>query len=661
MNEDTAMTSLEDRELLRRFAEQASASAFDELVRRHLDHVYSAALRRVNGERALAEDVAQTVFIDLARKAKRIPADMPPGGWLHRHTGFVASKMIDKERRRRNREQEAATMNAIDNLSDDADWASTAPLLDAAMDSLPSADRDAIVLRFFEQRDFRSVGEALGTSDDTAQKRVSRAVDKLRALLGNRGVTSTGGALAALMVANSVQAAPASLAGQVSAGSLAGAATAGGTVGGALANLETAARLKLAAAAVALMGAAGFAGSKLAEPENSNASGLASGVGQTETTSPADAGPALPEQAADEPEPAGPMSVDELVAAAAAEWKGGRERMVATVTALGYLSKIEPGQLEAALKATARLADRPAAALVSKHLLSHLAETNPTQAYGYALNDESVKGQPDVVDGVLRMWAGKDPRALLNYTAKRGAGSVYHSHLTEPVLGTIFRTTAGKDPAMALSDLRRLFNPTQRSQALRGILDTVQTDEQLTKVTKLIEEMGDSEIRVQARRAMVEHWAMRDAAGAAEYVAQAEPAWERTRMMDSLGMTWLLNDPATAAEWWVEHAPGPDTLVKVINIWAQSDPEAASRWLDKQKRGPTSDAARMTFARQVADLDPKNALLWADTVSDAEMREGTIDHVFANWHIRDAGAASKFLRECGWDAEQIRRLQDSTK
>ncbi len=257
-------TTAADHQLLRRYVESASAPAFEILVDRHLGHVFSAALRRVNGDHALAKDVAQTVFVDFARKASRIPGDMPPGGWLHRHTGFVASKMIDKERRRRAREQEAATMNAteLDHRAD-PEWSATAPLLDAALDSLPSSDRDAIVLRFFEERDFRSVGEALGMSDDSAQKKVSRAIDKLRSALARRGVASTGGALATLLVANSGHSAPAGLSSQIATQSLAGAATAGGTLGGALSGLSTAARIKGAVALVALASAAGFAGSQL--------------------------------------------------------------------------------------------------------------------------------------------------------------------------------------------------------------------------------------------------------------------------------------------------------------------------------------------------------------------------------------------------------------
>ncbi len=657
MNDENAIAGLEDRELLRRYAEQAHGPAFDELVRRHLDHVYTAALRRVNGDNALAEDVAQTVFIELARKAKRIPAEMPPGGWLHRHTGFVASKMIDKERRRRHREQEAVSMNSLENQTNDADWASTAPLLDAAMDRLSNKDRDALVLRFFEQRDFRSVGKALGVSDDTAQKRVSRAVEKLRALLGKRGVTSTGSALAALMVANSVQAAPASLANRVSAKSLAGAATSGGTIGGAIASLETAARIKLAMATVAVATAAGFAGSQFSRPDVLPQANNANNDTQTEPV----VQPELPAQPAAElaPEPAR-MDLRELINAAAAEWKGGREGVAASAKALGFLSQVDTKQMVQALEMANELTDRPAAALVKKYLLRHWAEKDPSEALGWAQVSEKGEHSHDLVDGMLNVWATSEPRALIAYSGKTAPGSMNRMPLSESVLGTIFRTTAAKDPALALSDLHLLKSPTQRSHGLRGILDTVTSDKKRQSVAELIEKIKSDEVRMQARRAMVEQWARNNAKAAAAYVEQAEPAWERTRLMDSLGMTWLQADPSTAADWWVAQAPGPDTLVKVINIWAQSDPNAAGKWLGRHDPGPVSDAARMTFARQVADLDPESALRWAETVSDATMRESTIDHVFAGWLVRDAKKADQFLQISGWSGERLSRLQNTS-
>ena len=140
------------------------------------------------------------------------------------------------------------------------------------------------------------------------------------------------------------------------------------------------------------------------------------------------------------------------------------------------------------------------------------------------------------------------------------------------------------------------------------------------------------------------------------WVDAAQPAWERTRLMDSLGFAWLQTDPAAAAEWWLQRAPGPDTLVKIINIWAQENPNEAGTWLSKQPPGPQSDTARMTFARQVNDLDPESALAWADTVSDATIRESTIDHIWRNWSTRDAAAAAAWLGHVQWSTERTRRL-----
>jgi RNA polymerase sigma factor (sigma-70 family) len=134
--------------------------------------------------------VTQTVFTDLARKAASLPPGVVLGGWLHRHTCFTAANAVRTEQRRRARERTAMEMNAInDNSGQDAHWTQLAPVLDDALNCLNDADRDAIVLRYFEHRDLRAIGAALGLSDDTAQKRISRALEKLRAILTRRGVT----------------------------------------------------------------------------------------------------------------------------------------------------------------------------------------------------------------------------------------------------------------------------------------------------------------------------------------------------------------------------------------------------------------------------------------------------------------------------------------
>src|ERR1051325_6810607 len=212
------------QQLLAQYADSGSEAAFRELVTRYVDLVYSAAVRLVNGDTHLAEDVTQTVFADLARMARKLSRDVMLGGWLHRHTCFVASKTMRSERRRLARERQAVEMNVQEDHSA-ANLASVAPILDDAINQLGSEDRTAILLRFFEQHDFQSVGAAMGSSEEAALKRVDRALEKLELLLKKRGVAFSATTLAAALGTQAVTAAPAGLAVCISSVALAGAAT----------------------------------------------------------------------------------------------------------------------------------------------------------------------------------------------------------------------------------------------------------------------------------------------------------------------------------------------------------------------------------------------------------------------------------------------------
>src|SRR5687767_7950299 len=141
------------QQLLAQYVATGSEPAFRDLVARYVDLVYSAAVRLVNGDTHLAEDVTQTVFADLARLARTLSRETMLGGWLHRHTCFVASKTMRGERRRQERERQAVEMNALEDHSA-ANLASLAPILDDAVNQLGAEDRAAILLRFFEQHDF---------------------------------------------------------------------------------------------------------------------------------------------------------------------------------------------------------------------------------------------------------------------------------------------------------------------------------------------------------------------------------------------------------------------------------------------------------------------------------------------------------------------------
>ena len=173
-------------QLLRAYVAENSEDAFRGLVDNHIGLVYSTALRLVRGDHAMAKDVTQLVFTDLARKARTLPANVVLSGWLYRHTTFLASKVLRSESRRRLREQEASSMNTPDESK--AVWDQFAPLLDDAIGSLSATDRDAVVMRYFEKRDFQSVAASLDSTEDAVQKRVSRALEKLRRYFERRGV-----------------------------------------------------------------------------------------------------------------------------------------------------------------------------------------------------------------------------------------------------------------------------------------------------------------------------------------------------------------------------------------------------------------------------------------------------------------------------------------
>jgi RNA polymerase sigma factor (sigma-70 family) len=196
---------MNDAELLREYARDGLEAAFRVLVERHVALVYSAALRQV-GERALAEDITQVVFVILARKAARLPERVVLTGWLYRTTRHTATRALRGEQRRRRREREAVEMQATNDA--EAIWGEMAPWLDTAMAQLSETERSAVLLRYFQNRSLRDVGQALGLSEDTAQKRVARAIEKLRRLLYRRRVAVSSVALTGLLSTHAAQLVP---------------------------------------------------------------------------------------------------------------------------------------------------------------------------------------------------------------------------------------------------------------------------------------------------------------------------------------------------------------------------------------------------------------------------------------------------------------------
>ena len=252
------MNDQTDSQLLRAYAEHRSEPAFTELVRRHLDFVHSAALRMVCDSH-LAQDVTQGVFVALAKNATQLADRAVLSGWLHRTAQNLAAQTVRTDVRRRAREQEAAAMNELISAEPDTRWEHIAPHLDAALGELSEPDRDALLLRYFERKSASEMARTLGISDEAAQKRVSRAVERLREFFAKRGITASASGLVVVISANAVQAAPVGLAVTIStAVALAGTTLASTTATTAKAIAMTTLHKTLIAATLAVVTAAGL-------------------------------------------------------------------------------------------------------------------------------------------------------------------------------------------------------------------------------------------------------------------------------------------------------------------------------------------------------------------------------------------------------------------
>jgi RNA polymerase sigma factor (sigma-70 family) len=214
-------SEMNDWRLLREYLDHGSESAFNDLVHRHVDMVYSVAIRKL-GQPQAAQEVVQSVFCLLAEKAKSFEPSVLLSSWLYQAACYKGAELLRTEQRRRAREQEALSMEQLNAPAENEPiWKEMAPLLDDAMQQLRETDRQAILLRFFERKPLREVGLAFRLDEDAARKRVERAVEKLRILLAKRGVTSTASGLTAALVAGAVVTAPNGLAASVVSGALA--------------------------------------------------------------------------------------------------------------------------------------------------------------------------------------------------------------------------------------------------------------------------------------------------------------------------------------------------------------------------------------------------------------------------------------------------------
>jgi RNA polymerase sigma factor (sigma-70 family) len=415
------MKDLADQQLLRAYVQDRSEPAFNELVRRYADLAYSAALRIVIDPHH-AEDVSQRVFLALARNAHQLSPRTTLGGWLHSTTHNLAVMTVRSEERRRIREQKAAPMLS-DSSANDSVWERIAPHLDAALNQLSDSDRDLVVLRFFQRKTAREIGRQLGLSEHAAQKRVARALERLRHVLRSHGLVLPSRALAGAISAKAVQAAPSGL-----AATLANHAVAHSAVSLSLAELVAKGLTisipmkthPIAAAIVVIaclsLGTSGFvSGQAAARKHHATVAWEASSPGANEPAldpaSDQPVPPPAPPGQAPMVEPA-PPSVAEILAQAAHYFRSQDTDPDAWVKGLAALEKLRP---EDALNAVRHLESYKTEPLVFNRMgppiMELWAQTDPHAAIDYTLDSFQDGTLAISLQRSLKAWAGQDPEA----------------------------------------------------------------------------------------------------------------------------------------------------------------------------------------------------------------------------------------------------------
>jgi RNA polymerase sigma factor (sigma-70 family) len=642
-----------ESELLRQFAERGDEAAFTELVRRYVDLVHSAALRQVGGRTHLAQDVAQSVFLALARSAGPLSHRASIVGWLYTTTRFTAAKILRSERRRARREHEAFAMPTPDPALE-FNWESLRPVLDEAVCQLHATDREAVLLRFFQNRSHAEVGAALGLREDAARKRVDRALEKLRAHFARRGVTVSSALLASVIGANSVQAAPAGLAATLSDFALAGVAGAGA---GAtlLKTISMTIKTKSAWAAAVILVAATIATitqqreitqlrEQLAVAEHGN---LRSGRDQAQfsdesgdathrltqaeldakilaiiknpknrnanweafvkTLDPAD----FPKVAAFLEKQNLTLAVrnrllpallpywakDDPQAALAFAMKYGGDRHNHNSLISDVVKGWEESDPEAAAAWWQQLPPGPLRLGMTQDVISALADSNPSAAFPL-LSGLGPGTQKELIQRIFEDWGESDPAAAIAQISAMPPGPLRDTAFSWLGLGW-----SSQDPQAALAWAETLPNATEKAEA----------------VGYAISEMGTT-----------------DPKQAMDYVASLPPGEERYNTVGVLTMDLEFNDPDTALTFAQQLPDGKEKQAAqrvIAVIWAQSDPAGAMAYVEglppaDTQSPPGVPAIFTTVGTYWAKNAPQDALAAVGNLSAGPSRDAYLSGVF---------------------------------
>ncbi len=576
---------MDDRDLLREYAEFQSEAAFTELVARHAGLVYSAALRQA-GDPHLAKDVAQAVFIGLAQKPWSVRSPEALSGWLYRATRFTAGKFIRTESRRRQRETEAMQRAELDSPSA-VTWEQIRPLLEEAIAGLGRKDQDAVILRYFEGKSLRETGQILALTEKAVSKRTTRALEKLRAHFIRRGVTVSVALLAAVMSENSVQAAPVGLGCSLSSTALAG-ASAGGLAGTILRTIYMSTKTKIALA-VAIFVLAAAIPIAVQHREILHLQGELAASGRTAVAPGARPGTR-------------PLTLAERVAALQKINTDGHQAfwMDDIVQILAGLDSAKFPDVLDAFKH-----DRT----MSMHILGEWAQKDPAQALAWAKAQTDRNMRSEDVGWVFLFWPVKDITSALA-AADELATTADRNRMKVRLIDRL----AYADPAAALLLAQKLPPGRDTTQNYHSIF-TAWAEMDRPAALAAVANLPPGQIRNDALISIAEAWSRTDPAAVLTWANSLPPSDVRNNAINYVVSKMGYDDAAGAMALTKELPPGDfrtNAMYNVLNELVQSDPKATIAYLDSLPAGSTRDRFTQYAVSEWSRTDPQAAMDWTE-------------------------------------------------
>lgn len=641
--------STSDHQLLQQHQRDPSGPALAKLVDRHLSLVHSVA-RRITANNEAARDISQTVFLRLVKKASNIPPSLPLTAWFHRETHSASVDYVRSEVRRQKREQTAASLEAMKANSEP--WDQLAPEIDGAIDELSENDRALVLLRFYQNKTHPEIARELGINHDAARMRTNRALEKLRAILSKRGITTTTALLATTLPTNAVSPAPASLATAITSSLQATTATTG-VLAFAKAHLLTLGAVAIGATAITTQQ---IKINRLEDAQKNTPS-------QVPSISPSSRNSVQPSPRSRT------FSEPDLLAIFANPDPADRLQLLQDYSIHLPVERI-PEALDLLRQKTP---DWDSESKMLTHLLlTRWAKADPEAAFA-SLDDANFSLERGHSVSVLSALAALDPKRTADWLTSPSNTRAFYPVVGHILSGTIAKEWARQDSDAALAWARTLADQ-QQAGAFSGVLGTIaatdpqkaaflaQTLEHGDARDHILGEIAQSWARHSPEKALawattlnpdekknttaiaLKSWSETHPSKAAEYLDQQSG----TEHLELVASHWSKRDPAEAANW-VSAKPASHHRNTALGItlwnWTTQNPEAATAWVQSQPDGATKNHAIAGLAAAAVEFDPLTALEWTQKVSDPSFRDELTRRTFTTWTRREPEIAHKWGKE----------------